>query len=69
MDLTLKGYRVRLIEMDDTQAPPPNTLGTIRWIDDIGQIHVLWDNGSTLALQPRNDKYQIMDHLPKVKID
>ena len=60
-DSHLTGKRVRLIEMIDPQAPPPNTMGTIKFIDGIGQIHILWDNGSTLALQPSNDKYQILD--------
>jgi hypothetical protein len=60
-DTHLANKRVRLIEMIDTQAPPPNTMGTIKFIDGIGQIHVQWDNGSTLALQPTNDRYQIID--------
>ena len=29
------GTRVRLLHMDDIQAPPYNTLGTIKNIDDI----------------------------------
>jgi hypothetical protein len=60
-DTHLADKRVRLIKMEDTQAPPPNTMGTIKFIDGIGQIHVQWDNGSTLALQPENDQYQILD--------
>jgi hypothetical protein len=60
-DTHLADKRVRLIKMEDTQAPPPNTMGTIQFIDGIGQIHVKWDNGSTLALQPENDQYQILD--------
>lgn len=45
-----EGDRVELIEMDDLQAPPVGTRGTVKFVDDIGQIHVSWDNGSTLAL-------------------
>lgn len=62
-DSHLTGKRVRLIEMIDTYAPPPGTLGTIQFIDGIGQIHVKWDNGSGLALQPTNDKYTILDDI------
>jgi hypothetical protein len=61
MDERLKGKRIMIIHMEDTQAPPPGTHGTIKGIDGIGQIHVLWDNGSTLAIQPEHDKYQIFD--------
>ena len=45
-----KGCRVRLQRMDDEQAPPAGTEGTVRFVDDMGQIHVAWDNGSSLAL-------------------
>lgn len=61
MDERLKGKRVMIIKMDDKQAPPPGTHGTIKGIDDIGQIHVNWDNGSTLAISPTDDQYQIFD--------
>lgn len=61
MDERLKGKRVMIIHMDDTQAPPPGTHGTIKYVDDIGQIHVNWDNGSRLAICPINDQYQIFD--------
>jgi hypothetical protein len=57
----LTGKTIVLIKMDDPQAPPPNTRGVIQSIDGIGQIHVKWDNGSTLAIQPQNDQYQILD--------
>lgn len=42
------GTRVRLLKMDDQQAPPIGTLGTVRGVDDIGSILVNWDNGSGL---------------------
>ena len=45
-----EGTRVELIAMDDIQAPPAGTLGTVRIVDDIGSIHVKWDNGSGLAI-------------------
>ena len=40
------GTVVRLIIMDDIQAPPVGTLGTVRYVDDIGTIHVSWETGS-----------------------
>lgn len=42
------GCRVRLVKMDDPQAPPIGTLGTVSGVDDIGSILVNWDNGCGL---------------------
>lgn len=42
------GTRVRLVKMDDQQAPPVGTMGTVIDVDDIGSIMVNWDNGSSL---------------------
>ena len=42
------GTRVKLIKMDDEQAPPEGTLGTVRGVHDAGSIMVSWDNGSGL---------------------
>ena len=45
-----RGTRVELIRMDDPQAPPVGTKGTVIAVDDIGTIHVKWDDGSTLGI-------------------
>ena len=34
------GTRVELVRMDDPQAPPIGTKGTVRGVDDIGSIMV-----------------------------
>ena len=44
------GTRVRLLKMDDIQAPPMGTEGTVIGVDDIGSIMVKWDNGSGLSI-------------------
>ena len=44
------GSRVKLIQMDDLQAPPTGTCGTVCGIDDAGSILVKWDNGSGLSV-------------------
>lgn len=44
------GARVKLISMNDVQAPPEGTLGTVFLVDDMGTIHVRWDNGSSLGV-------------------
>lgn len=43
-----KGTRVELVQMDDPQAPPIGTKGTVIGVDAIGNIMVRWDNGSGL---------------------
>ena len=35
--------------MDDPQAPPIGTKGTVRYVDDAAGIGVNWDTGSTLS--------------------
>ena len=42
------GTRVELVQMDDIQAPPAGTRGTVYGIDDTGSLLVHWDNGSGL---------------------
>ena len=44
------GSRVELLEMDDPQAPPIGTKGTVKGVDDIGSIMVAWDNGCGLSV-------------------
>ena len=44
------GCRVELIFMDDPQAPPVGTLGTVIGVDAVGTIHVNWDNGCGLGV-------------------
>ena len=42
------GCRVELLRMDDVQAPPIGTKGTVTGVDDTASIMVNWDNGSGL---------------------
>ena len=44
------GCRVKLDKMDDPQAPPIGTKGTVLGVDDIGSVMVKWDNGSGLSV-------------------
>ena len=43
-----EGTRVKLVKMDDPQAPPMGTQGAVIGVDGIGSIMVHWDNGSSL---------------------
>ena len=51
------GCKVELHFMDDVQAPPSGTVGEVIFVDDIGQIHVKWETGSTLALNIKLDSF------------
>lgn len=51
------GTRITLHSMDDPQAPPPGTKGTVAYVDDMGTIGIEWDNGSALSLIPGEDSF------------
>lgn len=56
------GTRIKLINMNDTWHPvEPGTEGTVQFVDDIGQLHMKWDNGRTLSLFPGRDDFKIID--------
>lgn len=57
-----KGIRIHLISMEDLQAVPPGTYGTVDHVDDAGQIHMHWDNGRGLALVPGEDQFVIVQY-------
>ena len=50
------GCRVQLDSMDDVQAPPKGTRGTVIAVDSIGTIHVAWENGSSLGVVFGHDR-------------
>ena len=55
------GTRVMLLNMNDRLAPvPEGTRGTVKHVDDLGQIHMEWDNGRTLALVPGEDSFRTL---------
>lgn len=54
------GMKLKLIYMNDKQAPPPGTIGTVMYVDDAETVHVQWETGSTLGLIPTEDKFTIL---------
>ncbi len=55
------GMRVRLIQMADDPNPIDDKLeGTIDSIDDLGTLHVNWDDGRRLGVVPEIDKYELL---------
>ena len=55
------GTRVVLRRMDDPQAPPIGTKGTVIGVDDIGSLLVKWDNGSGLNVAYGADYAEKLD--------
>ncbi len=54
------GTWIKLIYMDDKQAPKPGTFGIVKYVDDAGTIHMKWNNGSSLGLIVDKDKFEIL---------
>ena len=54
------GTRIRLESMNDPQAVPSGTEGTVIGVDSIGQIMMKWDNGRSLSLVPGEDSFSII---------
>jgi hypothetical protein len=43
---------------DDPRPVASGTRGTVKVVDDMGSIHMQWDNGRTLALIPGEDRFR-----------
>lgn len=55
------GTRIRLNHMSDPWSPVPEGMeGTVDMVDDIGQLHMKWDNGRTLPLVPGEDSFSVI---------
>ena len=55
-----RGTKVKLLAMDDPQAPPTGAMGEILGVDDAGQLLVQWETGSSLSLIPGVDSFRIV---------
>ena len=49
------GDRLELVYMEDSLEVLPGTQGTVEFVDDAGNVHMVWDNGSTLSFLPDVD--------------
>ena len=62
MNHKLEGKRVELVSTSDPYTNlKAGDRGTGEFVDDIGTIHVAWDNGSMLGLVPGEDQYKIVN--------
>lgn len=59
---TIIGKRVRLIYTSDPYTRiRPGDEGTVDFLDDLGTVHVLWDNGSSLGMVRGEDHFAYID--------
>jgi hypothetical protein len=62
MPTTLVGRRVRLLFTNDPYTDLSfGCEGTVTLVDDMGTVHVKWDNGSGLGLIPKEDRWEYVD--------
>ena len=60
----MEGQRIRLIKWGGTADPThmnPGKTGTVAFVDDLGTVHIDWDNGGRLGLIPGVDRWEVMD--------
>ena len=56
-----KRTKLQMITMRNEKYPvPPGTFGEVTHIDDIGNIHVRWQNCSSLAIIPEVDSFRVV---------
>jgi hypothetical protein len=57
-----RGTRIELIEVKGKYSSLPKGLqGSVRYVDDIGTIHMDWGNGNELRLVFGVDKYKLVE--------
>ena len=55
-----KGTKIRLIRMNDPQPVPSGTIGEVALIDDAGNLHMIWQNGRSLAIIEGVDDFEVI---------
>ena len=53
-----EGTQIILQEMQGENQMPYGLKGTVKFVDDAGQIHMSWENGSSLALNINEDTFE-----------
>lgn len=59
--MTKVNDRIELISTTDEHTNlKAGDQGNVSFIDDIGTVHVNWDNGSSLGLIPNEDHWKVI---------
>lgn len=61
------GTKIQLDHMDGEKDMPDGLLGEVKFVDDQGQLHMKWQNGSGLALVPNVDDFRIIPSLEQTQ--
>ena len=59
MKIPNKEYLEQLSMRDEKYPILPGTIGEVTHIDDLGSIHMKWQNGSSLAIIPEVDSFKV----------
>lgn len=55
------GTRIRLLHMNDPYSPIPDGMtGAVAHVDDMGTLHMKWDNGRSLGIGPDVDSFEVI---------
>lgn len=63
-----EGTQIELEEMHGEPQMDYGLKGIVRYVDDAGQIHVSWENGSSLALNVNEDQFSIIEPPQKISV-
>lgn len=55
------GTRIKLNYMEDDYGVTSGAYGVVDFVDDAGQIQMIWDNGRTTALIVGIDSFEVVD--------
>lgn len=64
-----EGTQIILEEMSGEEQMPYGLRGTVKFVDDIGQIHMNWDNGSSLALNVDEDIFNKVENITVLLVE
>ena len=63
-----EGTQIVLTEMAGERQMPYGLKGTVKFVDDAGQIHMSWENGSSLALNINEDTFEKVEAPEKISV-
>ncbi len=67
-ELYPEGTLIELETMKGENQMPYGLKGTVKFVDDMEQIHINWENGSTLALNVDEDYFNVIEPPQKISV-